>query len=114
MRRSEYHPEWGEPHLLSFVASGQYVAIHADLAGLTMFIDELEGLREQLEENDCPHTHLFALSTTSSELTQTKLDSERQADTVLHVKIYGWNEEWAVKHGLKPAGPSSADSATQS
>lgn len=56
MRRSQYGPEWKEPHLLSFVAWGQCVAIHADLAGLTMLIDQLEGLREQLKENDCPHS----------------------------------------------------------
>ena len=77
-----------------------------------MFIDELEGLREQLEENDCPHTHLFALPTVNSELTETKLDSEARMNGVLEVKIYGWNEEWAVKHGLKPAGPSGANPET--
>ncbi|WP_428307327.1 hypothetical protein [Lacipirellula sp.] len=62
MRRSEYHPDWQQPHLLSFVTSedGGYLAIHADLAGVTMLIDELESLREQLVLNDCPHTHLFS------------------------------------------------------
>jgi hypothetical protein len=102
MRRSEYHPEWSEPHLLSVVSSGPYVAIHADLAGITMLIDELEGLREQLELNDCPHTHLFALGVPNGELTATKLPSEEQMRTVSELKIYGWNEDWAVKHGLRP------------
>jgi hypothetical protein len=103
MRRAPYHPEWSEPHLLSFVtdASGQYLAIHADLAGVTMLIDELEGLREQLERNDCPHSHLFAC-TARNALTNTKLaDQEHEANIVQHVKTYGWNEEWARRHGLK-------------
>jgi len=85
-----------EPHLLSFVtdASGGYLAVHADLAGFTMLIDELESLREQLELNDCPHTHLFSSNPPPTELTTTKLaDQEDEVNMVHHVKIYGWNEE---------------------
>jgi hypothetical protein len=102
MRRSKYHPEWGESHLLSFVTdkSGVYLAVHADLAGITMLIDELEGIRAQLERNDCPHTHLFA-NVPRAELTTTKLSSSEEANIVQHVKIYGWTEEWAAKHQLK-------------
>jgi hypothetical protein len=61
MRRAKYHPEWGEAHLLSFVtdSTGGYVAVHADLAGITMLIDVLESLREQLELNDCPTRTCF-------------------------------------------------------
>ena len=106
MKRSEFHPEWSEPHLLSFVTdtSGQYLAVHADLAGITMLIDELESLREQLELNDCPHTHLFSPEAAGNELTLTKLaDQEHENNIVCHVKLYGWNEEWAMRHGLKPA-----------
>jgi hypothetical protein len=105
MKRSEYRPEWSDPHLLSFVtsASGGYLAVHADLAGITMLIDELEILREQLEQNDCPHTHLFSPEAAGSELTPTKIaDQKDENNVVCHVKIYGWNEEWAVRHGLKP------------
>jgi hypothetical protein len=108
MKRSEYRPDWGEPHLLSFVTDepGRYVAVHADLAGITMLIDELEILREQLEQGDCPHTHLFSPEAVGVELTATKLaDQENEKNIVCEVKIYGWNEEWAVRHGLKPAGP---------
>jgi hypothetical protein len=52
MKRSEYGPEWSDPHLLSFVtdSSGDYVAVHADLAGITMLIDELEWLRENCQK----------------------------------------------------------------
>ncbi len=44
MRRSDFRPEWGAPHLLSFVtdSEGGYLAVHADLAGVTMLIEELE------------------------------------------------------------------------
>ena len=104
MRRAQYRPEWSEPHLLSFVtdASGTCLAVHADLAGITMLIDELEILREQLELNDCPHAHLFSFVGDRSELTTTKLaDQEGEVNIVKDVKIYGWNEEWARRHGLK-------------
>jgi hypothetical protein len=93
-------------HLLSFVTdeSGMHVAIHVDLRGVEILIRELEQLKEQLELNDCPHTHLFTTSDPSArELTKTKLDSQAsEVNIVHHVKIYGWNEEWARKHGLKP------------
>lgn len=98
-----YCPGWSEPHLLSFVtdASGGYLAVHADLVGITMLISELEALRDQLELNDCPHTHLFSY-TPRNELTTKKLSNQPNEANIVHeVKIYGWNEEWAVRHGLK-------------
>lgn len=105
MRREQYRPEWNEPHLLSFVTDsvGDYVAIHADLAGITKLIDELEGLREQLVKNDCPHTHLFSPLCAGYELTESKLaDQKLEVNVVCHVKIYGWNEEWKRRHNLVP------------
>ena len=110
MRRGQYHPEWSEPHLLSFVtdATGKNVVIHADLAGITMLIDELESIREQLVEGDCPHTHLFSPTCGRNELTMTKLEEQQnEVNTVHHVKIYGWNSEWAVNHRLLPPPASS-------
>lgn len=104
MKRAENGPQWRNPHLLSFVTStsGGYLAVHADLAGLTMLIDELETLREQLEKNECPHTHLFSSEAGGDELTVTKLANQEDENVlVCHLKIYGWNEEWAVRHGLK-------------
>ena len=74
------------------------VSIHLDLGGVNYLISELSELRDQLIENDCPHTHLFS----GDELTITKLKNQKQeVNTVHHVKIYGWNAEWAVKHGLR-------------
>lgn len=104
MQRPQYYPEWGEPHLLSFVtdASGESLAVHADLAGITMLIDELEILRRELEQGDCPHAHLFSFTSQDSALTTTKLaGQETEVNIVRHVKIYGWNEEWARRHGLR-------------
>jgi hypothetical protein len=98
---------------LSFVTDtpGQYLAVHADLAGITMLIDELEIIREQLEQNDCPHTHLFSPASVGTELTETKIASQEHENNVIcHVKIYGWNEEWAVRHGLKPEQPKNEPS----
>ena len=92
-------------HLLSFVTSqsGDYVAVHADLAGVTLLIKELQTLQRQLELNDCPHTHLFTVDWAGNELSATKLASQEDENNVVHhVKIYGWNEEWANRHGLKP------------
>jgi Immunity protein 32 len=91
-------------YLLSFVtdASGDFLSVHADLGGVEVLIEELQRLRSQLLENDCPHTHLFSAEWGGGELTTTKLQNQPGEDnTVHHVKIYGWNEEWAVRHGLK-------------
>jgi hypothetical protein len=92
-------------HLLSFVtgSNGWRVSVHTDLAGVELLIGELEKLRDQLKKNDCPHTHLFSPVSGGDELTETKLsDQPDEAQQVCHVKIYGWNEEWAKRHGLKP------------
>jgi hypothetical protein len=98
-------PDWTTPHLLSFVTndSGDQVTIHADLAGISLLIEELLSLPEQLELNECPHTHLFSQAWEGQdELTTTKLGHQKMESVVVeHVKINGWNEEWAVRHGLK-------------
>jgi len=93
-----------DDHLLSFVtdASSQFLSVHADLRGIEYLIEKLQQLRLHLLENDCPHTHLFASDTAESELTTTKLrDQPDEENIVYHVKLYGWNEEWARRHGLK-------------
>jgi len=94
-------------YLLSFVTDekGNYLAVHVDLAGVEFLIEELEGIRDQLRKDDCPHTHLFGYSDDpeQNELTLTKLKNQRgEVNQVQQVKIYGWNETWAKRHGLKP------------
>jgi len=91
-------------HLLSFVTSdcGRMVSIHADLSGLSLLIEQLTTLRDLVSEGDCPHTHLFSWAG-DDELTKSKLENQSQEVNIVdHVKIYGWNDEWAVKHGLRP------------
>ena len=88
-------------YLLSFVTndSGQMVSIHMDLNGANELLETVEYIRDQLAANDCPHSHLFA----HDELTSTMLQNqEQETNSVAHVKIYGWNDEWALKHGLRP------------
>ena len=89
--------------LLSFVTSrsGDYLAIHLDLLGVDKLIDELQLIKNQLEMDDCPHSHLFAWDSENG-LTQSKIETQSNENNIVqHVKIYGWNEEWAKKHGLK-------------
>ena len=100
-------------HLLSFVTdeTGQYLAVHADLEGVKLLIKELEHLRDGLDLDDCPHSHLFCgLNPATDELTATKIATqEGEVNIVLHVKIYGWNEKWARYHRLKASPDSDHD-----
>jgi hypothetical protein len=102
---SERGESVSDDYLMSFVtdATGAYVAVHLDLQGVKNLIRELEGIKRQLELNDCPHSHLFSCAGPPDGLTGTKIASqENEVNIVHHVKIYGWNEEWAERHGLKP------------
>ena len=88
-------------YLLSFATdqSGSMVSVHMDLNGADHLIEILTQLRSSMAENDCPHDHLFDYDG----LTSTMLTcQESEKNTVGHVKIYGWNDEWAVKHKLRP------------
>ena len=91
-------------HVLSFVTNenGTKVSIHADLGGISRLIEELEFLRDMLRKNDCPHVHLFAGDALGDSLSTTKLHNHPdEVNVVHHVKIYGWNDEWAVRHQLR-------------
>lgn len=90
-------------HLLSFVTDedGNQVSIHVDLAGLEFLLNELGNIKKQLEANDCPHSHLFTEEWGGDELSNTKLaNQDNEKNQVHQVKIYGWNEEWKLKHKL--------------
>ncbi len=90
------------PRLASVNCCAEFVPAKSTIATQSAS-DELESLRERLELDDCPHTHLFSTIPGRSELTTTKLtDQEGEVNTIHHVKIYGWNNEWARRHGLKP------------
>ena len=90
-------------HLLSFVTNddGSMVTIHADLAGVNLLIAELVRLRDQLNLDECPHTHLHSFEEADGQLSTAKLrDQPTEIHSVHHVKIYGWNREWKHRHGL--------------
>jgi len=77
------------------------ITIHADLPGVEFLIRKLESLRDALADQECPHTHLFSEGVAGEELSTSKLDNQpAEVNHVCHVKIYGWNSEWAVRHGL--------------
>lgn len=79
------------------------VTIHVDLPGIELLMRELALLRDAIKDNDCPHTHLHSADAAGEELSSTKLDNQPdEVNSVCHVKIYGWNSEWAVRHGLLP------------
>ncbi len=97
-------------HVLSFViaADGGMVTIHADANGLSLLIDRLSLLRNLVIQGDCPHTHLHAMGVPLDELTTSKLANQpAEKEVVQHVKIYGWTDEWAVRHGFRASMNSS-------
>jgi hypothetical protein len=85
-------------HVLSFSTDGEQVFIHADAAGLDFLIKTLTNIRTKIDEDVCEHDHLFTDSWGSGELSDGILDKD--AHLVNHVKVCGWTNEWAEKHGL--------------
>jgi hypothetical protein len=94
-------------HLLSFVTdeTGSMVTVHADIGGLDLLLGELQLLRAQLLAGECPHTHLFSEECGGDELSLGRLaEQAAEVNRVHHVKIYGWTDQWAARHGLLPGG----------
>lgn len=81
---------------------GDVVYIHADSSGVAQLEKLVAYLKRTIEAGECPHDHLHSRSWAGNELTETMLDQERSKGCmqVHHVKIYGWTDEWASKHGL--------------
>jgi hypothetical protein len=75
------------------------VMVHADAKGLATLIESLERLKKKVESGECDHDHLFTDAWAGSELSD-KLGCEKEAALVHHLKIHGWTEEWAMKHGF--------------
>jgi hypothetical protein len=90
-----------QDHLLCFVADEEgQLFIHADASGLDLLIRNLGNLRKRIDESECDHDHLMTKSWGSHELTEPHA-CEKDGKIIHHVKIYGWTEEWARKHGMK-------------
>lgn len=90
--------------MLSFVTNpdGDVTYIHADVKGLTLLERTVAQLKRALEVGNCEHSHLFSETWGSSELSETMLLQEREANCrqVHHVEIYAWTDEWRERHGL--------------
>jgi len=77
------------------------MVIHLDLEGVDLLLRELEHVKKKLIEGDCPHTHLFSSEWGGWELSNSRMmDSGDRGVPIHHLKIFGWNEEWAEKHGF--------------
>lgn len=91
--------------MLSLVTEpdGNVVYLHADAAGIAQLERVLSRLKAALANGDCAHDHLHTPAWASDELSESMLGQEREkgCKQVHHLKIYGWTEEWASKHGLK-------------
>lgn len=86
-------------HVLSFAADGQgQLAVHADAKGLEVLISRLARMRSAILEGNFTHEHLFSESWGAGDLSERVMKDD--GDLVHHVKIYGWTNDWARKHGL--------------
>lgn len=90
--------------MLSIISdpAGNVVHIHGDLAGLEMLERAVAQLREVVASGGCQDSHLFSPAWGGGDLTETMLDQERSAGwaQVNHLKLFGWTEDWSVRHGL--------------
>ncbi len=92
-----------DKHLLSFAVNddGTFLSMHADVAGLDLLIRSLVNLRQSAMDGECEHVHLFSDPDLGGELTTTKLQNQPyEATSIMHLKLYGWTDEWAKRHGL--------------
>jgi hypothetical protein len=88
-------------HTLSVIADADgQISIHADAEGLAVLIATLERLKRNIEAGSCEHDHLFSEAWGGHELSET-MGCEEKGYVIHHVKVYGWTEEWALKHGFR-------------
>lgn len=87
-------------HTLAFVTDqkGQ-LFVHADAKGLAHLIGSLERLKKKVEAGECDHDHMHTDAWAGDELSESK-GCEKDGEIIHHVKLYGWTEEWAKKHGF--------------
>ena len=94
-------------HLLSILADHEgQLFVHADAKGLDLLIKSLQRLRNKLAEGKCDHDHLMTKAWAGDgELTESP-GCEKEGDIVHHMKLYGWTDEWARKHGFIEDAPN--------
>jgi hypothetical protein len=86
-------------YVLTFVKGEEgELFMHADAKGLSVLIAALERLKKKAEAGECDHDHLMTAAWAGSELSEKK--GLEAGELVHHVKLYGWTQEWAKKHGF--------------
>ena len=87
-------------HVLCFVTDddGQ-LFIHADRKGLASLIHSLQSIEKKVEMGVCEHDHLMTDDWAGNELSEKQ--GIEKGKLIHHVKIFGWTEESAKKHGFK-------------
>ena len=86
-------------HVLTFVRGEEgELRMHADAKGLSLLICALEGLKKKVEGGVSEHAHLMTPSWAGSELSEKK--GTESGELIHHLKLYGWTEERARKHGF--------------
>jgi len=94
-------------HVLAVFADNDgQVFVHADAKGLDVFIKSLQRLRKKIDEDKCDHDHLMTEAWAGDgELTEAP-GCEKEGHAVHHIKLYGWTDEWAKKHGFIEETPN--------
>lgn len=89
-------------YILNLTQDGDGVThLHADKAGLETLIQRLQHLSSAIDDGICEHDHLMSEEWAGDELsTQNGIVADGH-NTVHHLKLFGWTDEWAVKHGFK-------------
>lgn len=87
-------------YLLTFV-TGKHgeLFLHADNEGLSVLIRTLQQIKDAVDRGACEHDHLMSEAWGGSELSEQK--GIQDGELIHHLKIFGWNQEWTVKHGFK-------------
>ena len=76
------------------------VHLHVDKNGLDCLITRLCKLRAHLENGECEHDHFMTESWAGQDLSENNQIMEAGHSTVHHLKVFGWTDEWATKHGF--------------
>lgn len=88
-------------HTLTFVADHEgQLFVYADAKGLAHLIASLEQLKQRVDAGECGHDHLYSDAWAGSDLSESK-GCESTGDLIHHVKLYGWTDEAAEKHGFR-------------
>lgn len=93
--------ELTQKRLLAFVL-GDYdsVALHVDKEGIDILIRSLQRIKNDLEKGEPDHEHLMSEEWGGWELSISDEAINGKGRPIHHVKIYGWTDEWAEKHGF--------------